>query len=122
MKAQPGPRGSRATWFSPIAKAVTCTRATPMSPLPRRSIGSAFRSLRVHDLRHSYATALLTAGVAIKTVADLLGHADATMVLRTYGHTLAVSKREAANVLEGCWHEQRASARVISRRRCRTPR
>lgn len=37
-----------------------------------------------HDLRHTFATALLDARVSPKTVADLLGHADPAMTLRVY--------------------------------------
>jgi integrase len=39
-----------------------------------------------HDLRHYYATTLLDAGESMVAVAELLGHQDATMVMKVYGH------------------------------------
>ena len=39
-----------------------------------------------HGLRHTYASQLIQAGATIYAVADQLGHADPTTVLRTYGH------------------------------------
>lgn len=41
-----------------------------------------------HDLRHYYATVLLAAGEDMPTVAELLGHKDATLVAKTYGHRM----------------------------------
>ncbi len=42
--------------------------------------------LRIHDLRHSAATFWLAAGLRVHAVAALLGHVDAALVLRLYGH------------------------------------
>lgn len=42
--------------------------------------------VRLHSLRHHYATMLLDAGTPINTVQGWLGHADATTTLRIYGH------------------------------------
>ena len=44
--------------------------------------------LRVHDLRHTAAAFWLTAGLTVHAVAELLGHVDAALVLRLYGHAL----------------------------------
>ena len=41
---------------------------------------------RFHDLRHSYASALIAAGVSVRAVASALGHADPGMTLRVYSH------------------------------------
>ena len=41
---------------------------------------------RFHDLRHSYASALISAGVSVRAVAAALGHADPGMTLRVYSH------------------------------------
>jgi integrase len=41
-----------------------------------------------HDLRHWYASRLLHAGESVVTVAERLGHSNATTVLKTYGHLI----------------------------------
>jgi integrase len=43
---------------------------------------------RPHDCRHAFATHALAAGLSAHAVAALLGHADAGLVLRRYGHAL----------------------------------
>jgi len=43
---------------------------------------------RFHDLRHTAATFLLAAGLRSHVVAELLGHEDAGLVDRLYGHAL----------------------------------
>jgi integrase len=49
---------------------------------------AGIEDLGLHDLRHTYATHLLASGVSVHAVAALLGHADAGLVLRRYGHAL----------------------------------
>jgi integrase len=57
--------------------------------------------VRLHDVRHTVATLLLEQGIHPRAVADRLGHTDATLVLRTYGHTLAAHEQRAADALGG---------------------
>jgi integrase len=40
----------------------------------------------MHDLRHFYASLLISAGLSPKVVAKLLGHKDAAMTLQVYAH------------------------------------
>lgn len=44
-------------------------------------------NLRIHDLRHNYASMSLAAGVDIKALQDTLGHASASFTLKQYAHT-----------------------------------
>ena len=46
------------------------------------------RPLPFHCTRHTFATLALEAGRSVKWLADVLGHADATITLRTYAHAL----------------------------------
>jgi integrase len=43
---------------------------------------------RIHDLRHSAATLLLSKGVPIKVVSEMLGHSDVSITLSIYAHVL----------------------------------
>lgn len=61
---------------------------------------AGLRRVRFHDLRHTAATLMLSAGVDIKLVAETLGHRDATMVLKVYGHVLPHQRDEAAQKME----------------------
>jgi hypothetical protein len=44
--------------------------------------------IRLHDLRHSYAIAALSAGVHPKIVSERLGHASIAFTLTQYSHVL----------------------------------
>jgi integrase len=62
---------------------------------------------RFHDTRHAYATSLLAAGLGSHAVAALLGHADASLVDRRYGHALPDELATAADRLSE-WRQARA--------------
>jgi integrase len=49
---------------------------------------AGMRHMRIHDLRHTYASLLLQAGAAITYVSAQLGHRDASITLRVYAHYL----------------------------------
>ena len=51
---------------------------------------------KFHSLRHTYATMLLTKGVDLKTVQDLMGHSDIT-ITQIYLHVLPKTKIDAVN-------------------------
>ena len=59
---------------------------------PRRALDTACEALelprmRVHDLRHFYATWCIESGVDVPTVSKWLGHKDGgALAMRTYGH------------------------------------
>jgi len=52
--------------------------------------------IRLHDLRHTFATLALQNGVDIKTVSGMLGHFDAGFTLRTYTHATDRMQEQAA--------------------------
>jgi integrase len=57
----------------------------------------ALPRIRLHDLRHSHATILLTAGVPVHVVSQRLGHASAVVTMTVYAHVLPGSQRDAAD-------------------------
>lgn len=61
---------------------------------------AALGQLRIHDLRHTCAAWLLTAGVPIKAVQMHLGHASPRTTLETYGHLLGDATAIARTALE----------------------
>jgi len=63
-----------------------------------------------HNLRHSVATLLLQAGESIKTVQDLLGHADAETTLNCYSHVLEEMRYSAADKLDSIFKEVTSKA------------
>lgn len=54
--------------------------------------------LRLHDLRHAFATRLLRNGVNIKIIQELLGHSDIRLTLDTYSHILDEEKKAAMDI------------------------
>ena len=51
--------------------------------------------IRLHDLRHSYATAALASGVPVKVVSQRIGHADVGVTLKIYAHVMPGDDVEA---------------------------
>lgn len=58
--------------------------------------------LRLHDLRHAYASALIHAGESVKTVQHRMGHASAMVTLDIYGH-LWPDSEEATRAAVDAW-------------------
>jgi integrase len=52
--------------------------------------------IRLHDVRHSYATAALAAGIPAKIVSERLGHANVQITLDTYSHVIPGLDEQAA--------------------------
>ena len=55
--------------------------------------------IRLHDLRHSYASAALAAGVPAKVISERLGHATIAVTMDIYSHVLPGLDREAAGTV-----------------------
>src|SRR5262245_52168687 len=55
-------------------------------------------NLRMHDLRHSFASALVSSGHSLAVIGDLLGHTQVATTAR-YAHLYQDAAREAANAV-----------------------
>ena len=53
-----------------------------------------------HDLRHYAASALISGGASVVQVQEVLGHADATITLRTYAHLFPGDEERTRNALD----------------------
>ena len=62
--------------------------------------------MRFHDLRHSAATLLLSMGVNVKVVQELLGHSNVSMTLNVYSHALPSMQTEAMNKMDILFRRQ----------------
>ena len=87
------------TWF------LSGTETRPVEPrCYRKSIRcylkkAALRIVHPHVLRHTFATTCLQAGCDIKTLSELLGHANANVTLQRYVHSdLARKRRELQRI------------------------
>ena len=49
--------------------------------------------INYHALRHTFATRCVVAGVDIKSLSEILGHANATVTLNTYVHSSLEMKK-----------------------------
>ena len=56
--------------------------------------------MHFHDLRHSAATILLSMGVNMKVIQELLGHSDIAITLGRYSHLLPSMQKEAVDKWE----------------------
>lgn len=58
------------------------------------------RPTTIHALRHTFASRSIEAGIDVKTVSDLLGHANTQITWNTYVHSTNNSKRAAADTMK----------------------
>ena len=59
------------------------------------------RRIRLHDVRHTYATLSLDSGVHAKIVSDRIGHAHQDTTVRISGHRSTGHDRDAAELVAG---------------------
>jgi integrase len=91
-----------AGWFDAGGLLVTEPDGRPVHPqvLTRRfhsaTKQAGLPAIRLHDVRHTYATVALAAGVPVKVLAGRLGHADISVTLRTYAHVMPGDDAAAA--------------------------
>ena len=56
--------------------------------------------LRPHDLRHTYDSLLMSHGVPLKTISELLGHASIEVTADIYLHSVDVQVRDTAQSVQ----------------------
>lgn len=61
---------------------------------------AGLRRIRVHDLRHTYASLLIQAGESLVYIKDQLGHHSIKMTVDVYGHLTPGGNKEAVDRLD----------------------
>ncbi len=56
--------------------------------------------IRIHDLRHTYATFLLSKGINVKVISERLGHESIQVTLDLYSHVLESMQDEAVEKID----------------------
>ena len=85
-RASSCPRSRRRTPGSSRSATGRCTTTTSTGGGGRRVTSAGLPHVRLHDLRHFYASGLIAAGCDVVTVQRALGHSSATTTLNTYSH------------------------------------
>ncbi|MFJ5059062.1 tyrosine-type recombinase/integrase [Streptomyces nigra] len=65
---------------------------------------------RWHDLRHHYASVLISGGENPKVVQKRLGHASVVTTLQIYSHLFAEAESKTRSVIDGAWTAAREAA------------
>lgn len=85
-------------------------------PVGTKALHATFREIlaaaklpeiRIHDLRHTYATLMLGRGVNIKVIQNALGHSNPVLTLAVYSHLIPGLEEAAAETLSAAIREQR---------------
>ena len=61
---------------------------------------AGLRRIRIHDLRHGFASLLIQNGESLAYVRDQLGHSSIQITVDTYGHLVPGSNRQAVAKLD----------------------
>ncbi|MCP4717464.1 MAG: tyrosine-type recombinase/integrase [Deltaproteobacteria bacterium] len=61
---------------------------------------AGLRRIRIHDLRHTYASLLIAQGESLAYIRDQLGHHSIKVTVDTYGHLVPGANREAVDKLD----------------------
>jgi len=78
---------------------------TKLNPIYPRNVNKNFdnfckinnlRRIKIHDLRHTNATLLVSSGTDFKTISERLGHADISITLNRYSHVLEDMDKNAS--------------------------
>jgi integrase len=75
-------------------------RSTIARRFLQRLKAAGIRPMRLHDLRHTYGSLLMSQGVPLKMISELMGHASIEVTADIYLHTLDVQVRDTARTIE----------------------
>ena len=76
--------------------------------------GLGLRTIRFHDLRHTFASVLLNNDVPLINVSRFLGHSDISTTANTYAHLDKSSKQSSADIMTNILSGKEVGKRVSS--------
>lgn len=89
--------------MSPTDLLFTSVDGAPLHPdwfgrtFTRHAMAAGLPPIRLHDLRHTFATLALDAGVKVWDVSDILGHANISITLDLYRHAVPDTQAETTS-------------------------
>ena len=113
VRAEAAVRGEEACWLFPSATGKPVDEPL-IRDAPARALKAAGirRQLRIHSLRHTYASLALQRGVPLLTVSRQLGHSSIAITADVYGHLAPDATKEAAAAWEAILTEHSRNPRA----------
>ncbi len=82
--------GNKDRWIEPIAYRYTYRQVLKYAKVSYK---------KYHTLRHTFATRCINVGMDVKSLSEILGHANVTITLNTYVHSSIATKNKFINKL-----------------------
>jgi integrase len=92
------PRGDIQRPWAQICKLAGLTTAITKPGIRRLAVTRHIPILRLHDLRHSYASYLVSHGASLEQIGKQLGHAEESTATARYAHLSRQSQKAVANL------------------------
>ncbi len=121
QQAQLSKQGILLTSTSPIFSTSTGAVYEPRTyeDLFKRTLKSAGLSgIHFHSLRHTFATRALEAGMDVKVLSSILGHAQASTTLNLYAHALPDHKRKSMEKMSAFYGVHSDTNNILSHQIC----
>jgi integrase len=83
----------------------TATHANRFNYTWSKTTKQAGQELRFHECRHTFASALISAGCSVRAVASALGHSSPSTTLRVYAHLWPGDEDRIREAIERMFHE-----------------
>ena len=90
------------TSFESTWSTMPCTVTDWFTDLAREA---GLPPIRLHDLRHGTATHMLTSGVEMKVVSEILGHSNLSVTADLYTAVVDELKKNAADAITDAFHD-----------------
>jgi integrase len=87
-------------WVFPSLEGTALEERNVRHVFKRLLAKAELREIRLHDLRHSFASLLLQQGESVVYVKEQLGHASIQITVDTYGHLIPGANRAAVDRLD----------------------